>query len=919
MKKLLLLPVIISVQTLSAQNVGIGITNPKARLHVIDSNVVFSANNDIPATPGNPPISGAGRRMMWYPDRAAFRAGYVGYFGGTEWDKDSIGNYSIAVGYSTMAKGVASVAMGSLSKASGSNSVAMGFQTIASGPTSTAIGHQTWASGDYSTAMGRITIASGGYSTAMGYQTSALANYSTAMGFQTTASGFSSTAMGRGTTASNSYSTAMGLFTKAKSSNSLVVGEYNDTTATNSLFEVGDGTADIARSNAMTVLQNGNTGLGTINPLARLHVADSAVVFSASDNIPGTAGNVPISGTGRRMMWYTDKAAFRAGYVYGTQWDKDNIGNYSFASGYGTQANGTAATALGNSTVASGSSSTAMGINTIASGSPSTAMGYFANASADFSTAMGYFTNASAYNSTVMGAYTKAKSPYSLVIGQYNDTSATNSLFEIGNGTADYARNNALTVLQNGNVGIGTPSPVSPLSFSNALGDKISFWNSGPSNQYGIGLQGYLLQIYSGTFNDDIAFGYGGSASFTEKMRVKGNGNVGIGTNNPLAKLHVTDNAVVFSATNDIPVTAGSVPITGGGRRMMWYPDKAAFRAGYVFAGEWDTDSIGNYSVGLGKQTSATGFTSTALGYKGRAYGDYSTAMGLVTRASGQGSTSMGELTTALGEASTAIGLGTFANAATSLAMGMYNDNSDNPNPSAIASTDRIFQIGNGDGFSRSNAITVLRNGNIGVGVLDPQQMLSVKSGMNIDQANSNNGTLGNNVLRFGSNSGEAIGSPRSGSTNLFGLEFWTASNRRMVITNAGFVGIGTNNPSVPLCVNGNIAYTAYLGACSDIRYKKDLTSFDHPLQALQKLNGFYYYWKKDEGISAQEVEKLFPEVVMTDTKGYKSVDYGRLTPVLVEAIKEQQQQITAQQKQIDELKKIIQQILPNFQSKTSH
>ncbi len=182
MKKLLVLPGIICCQILSAQNVGIGITNPKARLHVIDSNVVFSANNDIPATPGNPPISGAGRRMMWYPDRGAFRAGYAGYFGGTEWDKDSIGNYSISVGYSTMAKGVASTAMGSLSKALGSNSVAMGFQTIASGPTSTAIGHQTYASGGYSTALGRITIASAESSTAMGYQTTASAFYSTAMG-----------------------------------------------------------------------------------------------------------------------------------------------------------------------------------------------------------------------------------------------------------------------------------------------------------------------------------------------------------------------------------------------------------------------------------------------------------------------------------------------------------------------------------------------------------------------------------------------------------------------------------------------------------------------------------------------------------------------------------------------------------------
>ncbi len=55
-------------------------------------------------------------------------------------------------------------------------------------------------------------------------------------------------------------------------------------------------------------------------------------------------------------------------------------------------------------------------------------------------------------------------------------------------------------------------------------------------------------------------------------------------------------------------------------------------------------------------------------------------------------------------------------------------------------------------------------------------------------------------------------------------------------------------------------------------------------------------------GLSAQELEKFFPELVMTDAKGYKSVDYGRLTPVLVEAIKEQQ-------KEIDELKKLVMQL----------
>ncbi len=60
----------------NARNVGIGTNTPLAKLHVLDSNVRFSsASFTLPTTPGNPPVSGAGRRAMWYSDRAAFRAG----------------------------------------------------------------------------------------------------------------------------------------------------------------------------------------------------------------------------------------------------------------------------------------------------------------------------------------------------------------------------------------------------------------------------------------------------------------------------------------------------------------------------------------------------------------------------------------------------------------------------------------------------------------------------------------------------------------------------------------------------------------------------------------------------------------------------------------------------------------------------
>ena len=86
------------------------------------------------------------------------------------------------------------------------------------------------------------------------------------------------------------------------------------------------------------------------------------------------------------------------------------------------------------------------------------------------------------------------------------------------------------------NVGIGTTTPGFALNFASTLGNKISLYgNSG--NHYGFGVQGGLLQIHSDAAAADIVFGYGSSTSLTENMRIKGNGNVGIGNNNPIRPL----------------------------------------------------------------------------------------------------------------------------------------------------------------------------------------------------------------------------------------------------------------------------------------------------------------------------------------------------------------------------------------------
>ena len=209
---LLLSTVICQLST--AQNVGIGTTTPNstALLHV---DVGTSRTNGLLVTgtfynPSTVPDLGAGTRMMFYPGKAAFRAGSVDDFRSTSWNNSNVGFLSSAMGYSTIASGYASTAMGNYTTASGGNSTAMGYNTTANGGSSTAMGSNTTASANTSTAMGNSTTASGFSSTAMGYSTIASGYASTAMGYNTTASGINSTAMGNTTIASGDNSFAAG-------------------------------------------------------------------------------------------------------------------------------------------------------------------------------------------------------------------------------------------------------------------------------------------------------------------------------------------------------------------------------------------------------------------------------------------------------------------------------------------------------------------------------------------------------------------------------------------------------------------------------------------------------------------------------------------------------------------------------------
>jgi len=233
-----------------------------------------------------------------------------------------------------------------------------------------------------------------------------------------------------------------------------------------------------------------NVGIGTVDPTARLHVVDGAVVFSSAGDIPQNAGNSPINGAGRRMMWYADRAAFRAGYVPSSEWDQVNIGSYSVALGYGTAAYNAATTAFGYQTTAIGVSATAVGYQTVSKA----VGGFVAGINNDITDNPDWFNALS-----------------------------SDRIFQVGNGNFLGERHNALTVLRNGNLGIGHLNPIAPLSFSSSVGEKITFYGDS-SPDYGIGVQPYLMQFHTDGNAADIAFGYGSSSSFTENLRIKGTG-----------------------------------------------------------------------------------------------------------------------------------------------------------------------------------------------------------------------------------------------------------------------------------------------------------------------------------------------------------------------------------------------------------
>ncbi len=130
-------------------------------------------------------------------------------------------------------------------------------------------------------------------------------------------------------------------------------------------------------------------------------------------------------------------------------------------------------------------------------------------------------------------------------------------------------------------------------------------------------------------------------------------------------------------------------------------------------------------------------------------------------------------------------------------------------------------------------------------------------------------------------------------------------SQETLTVTEAGRVGVKKYNPAYPLDVTGTIRATSDVIAFSDKRVKENIKTIDNALDKVTKLRGVNYNRKDIEdkstkiGVIAQEIEKIIPEVVTTDEEGMKSVSYGNVVGVLIEAIKELKSEVEQLKKQI--------------------
>jgi hypothetical protein len=240
-----------------------------------------------------------------------------------------------------------------------------------------------------------------------------------------------------------------------------------------------------------------------------------------------------------------------------------------------------------------------------------------------------------------------------------------------------------------------------------------------------------------------------------------------------------------------------------------------------------------------------------------------------------------------------------------------------------FANTTGNYDVATGNYALQSNT-----TGSVNTGV-------GFSSGDTTVAANAN--TTGSNNTFLGGYAGPGTSTQLTNATAIGANAVVSASNSLVLgsisgangATSSVNVGIGIAAPNYPLDVVGTIhTSTCFIansttigGTCSsDLRLKKEIQAFPEVLDKLVQLQPVSFHWRNElpdyefgsaqaMGLIAQDVEQVFPEMVSTDARGYKQVNYSELPYLMLQSIRELKASKDQKDKEVEELKRQVEEL----------
>ncbi len=455
-----------------------------------------------------------------------------------------------------------------------------------------------------------------------------------------------------------------------------------------------------------------------------------------------------------------------------------------------------------------------------------------------------------------------------------------------------------MRIQSDGKVGISNSAPISPLSFANALGNKIAFYDGGSINDYlGIGVSSSQLNYHVSTNSNHVFLAGGTNGDGTELMRIAPNGNVGISNNTPLSPLSFTSTASPKISLYDGGSATDYFGLGVSTNTLNYHVMPAGVHAFYAGGKNGDGTELmriqADGSVGIG-----TTAPVAKLDVNGnvRIAGSAGVPTAIMGRdASGNvSSLTLGANLSLVGGMLSATGGG-------AAGWALTGNTGTTPATNFIGTADAqplVFRANNDE------KIRILPNGNVGIGTATPNNHVQIAK---------------NDYGQFG---GLAISDVAGANASNFTITpgyYGSIATFGVTLDVTGEAPISFSDPIIPAADGqfscGTSAYrwsTVYALngtiSTSDARMKKNVRNLDLGLDQVMKLRPVVYDWKDDTGkdkigFIAQELRKVVPNVVVGDeSKETLGVLYSDMIPVLTKAIQEQQAKIESQDQRINAL-----------------